>query len=150
MNASPAQLSRRLIVEALNGRNLSVVDELVAADYQELDPMPGQAQGPEGVRQVFGSLHEAFSDLHYEIQEQISEGNRVMTRYVWTGTHDGDLSGIPPTGLRVEVQGVVIDEYRGDQVVRSRFMNDDLTMQRQLGFISSAAPAGYRPFDDEA
>src|ERR1700712_3715430 len=136
VNQTPAQLTRRFIEEALNGRNLDVLDELIAEDYEELDPMPDQLPGRQGVRAVFESLHHAFPDLHREILEQISEGNKVVTRCVWTGTHENDLGGIPATGKRVELKSITIDEWENGMMVRSRFMNDDLEMQRQLGLLA--------------
>jgi steroid delta-isomerase-like uncharacterized protein len=132
---TPAQLTRRFIEEALNGRNLDVIDELIAEDYEELDPMPNQLPGRQGVRDVFQSLLHAFPDLHWEILEQISEGNKVVTRCVWTGTQENDLGGIPATGKRVELKSITIDEWENGMMVRSRFMNDDLEMQRQLGLL---------------
>ena len=104
MTETPAQLTRRFIEEALNGRNLDVIDELIAQDYEELDPMPNQLPGRQGVRDVFQSLLHAFPDLHWEILEQICEGNKVVTRCVWTGTQENDLGGIAATGKRVELE----------------------------------------------
>ncbi len=138
MTETPAQLTRRFIEEALNGRNLDVIDELIAQDYEELDPMPNQLPGRQGVRDVFQSLLHAFPDLHWEILEQICEGNKVVTRCVWTGTQENDLGGIAATGKRVELKSITIDEWENGMMVRSRFMNDDLEMQRQLGLLRPA------------
>src|ERR1700712_1718440 len=138
VNQTPAQLTQRFIEEGLNGRNLGVLDELIAEDYEELDPMPDQRPGRQGVRDVFEALLHAFPDLHWEILEQISEGNKVVTRSVWTGTHENDLGGIPATGKRGELKSITIDEWEDGVMVRSRFMNDDLEMQRQLGLLAPA------------
>ena len=138
MAQNPAALTRRFIEEALNGRNLALLDELVAEDYVELDPMPDQVAGRQGVRDAVESLKYAFPDLHYEILEQITEGNKVVTRCEWTGTHENDLGPIKATGRQVRLKTVTIDEWENGVMVRSRFMNDDLEMQRQLGLLGPA------------
>ena len=80
-------------------------------------------------------LQQAFPDLHWYADEQISDGDRVVTRFHWTGTHQGIFAGIPPTGKSVSVKGVVIDEYRNGLIARSRILSDDLGMMQQLGLI---------------
>lgn len=140
MTQTPAELTRRFIEEALNGRDLAVLDELIAENYVELDPMPDQAGGRQGVRDVFEALQYAFPDLHWEILEQISEGNKVVTRSVWTGTHENDLGSIKATGRQVRLKSITIDEWENGVMVRGRFMNDDLEMQRQLGLLPGVSP----------
>ena len=140
MTQTPAELTRRFIEEALNSRDLAVLNELIADDYVELDPMPDQATGRQGVRDTFEALQYAFPDLHWEILEQISEGNKVVTRSVWTGTHENDLGSIKATGRRVRLKSITIDEWENGVMVRGRFMNDDLEMQRQLGLLPGVSP----------
>ena len=61
-------VTRRLIEEVANGRDLAVMDELVAEDFVEIEPAPGQGPGREGLRQVFASMHRAFPDLHWQTE----------------------------------------------------------------------------------
>ena len=140
MTPTPPELSMRRLNESLNGRYLAVMDEFVAEDFEELDPAPGQGPGREGLKEIFALLHCAFSDMHWEADERNYEGNKVVTRFHWTGTHDGDFIGIPATGKQVRVRGVVIDEYRDAMLVRSRILSDDLGMFQQFGLI--LAPPG--------
>jgi steroid delta-isomerase-like uncharacterized protein len=135
MNDTNKAITRRLIDEVANGRNLDVMDELVAENFIEIEPAPGQGPGRQGLRDVFAIMHQAFPDLHWSTEEQIAEGNKVVTRFIWTGTHKGEFMGIPPTGKSVRVKGIVIDEFEDGMMFRSRILSDDLGMMQQLGLI---------------
>jgi steroid delta-isomerase-like uncharacterized protein len=130
------KVTRRLIEEVANGRDLTVMDELVAEDFVEIEPAPGQGPGREGLRQVFASMHRAFPDLHWQTEEQIAEGNKVVTRFTWSGTHEGEFAGVPATGKTVKVKGIVIDEFEDSVMFRSRILSDDLSLFQQLGAIA--------------
>ena len=79
----------------------------------------------------------AFPDLQVEMQDQIAEGDRVAIRWVASGTHEGDLMGISPTGNRVTVAGMTIDRLADGQIAETWDIHDALGMMRQLGAISS-------------
>jgi predicted ester cyclase len=131
----PAELSRRFIEEVINYRNLNLIDELVAEAYVELDPFPDQPPGRQGVRENTKSVQDAFSDLHWEVLEQVSEGNKVVTRCTWTGTHDGALDSLPATGKQVRIDAVMFDEWENGRKVRSRFLQGEWHMRKQLGLV---------------
>src|SRR4028119_364722 len=100
-------LARRVLEEMFNKGNLDAADELLAPDYVDHDPaMLEDVHGPEGFKEYVGAYRSAFSDIHLEIEDQIAEGDKVVTRWTGTGTHDGELAGIPPTGNRVTLPGV--------------------------------------------
>ena len=63
-------------------------------------PMPIEANGAQGVKEVFATLHEAFPDLHISIEDLIAEGDKVVARERITGTHRGYYMGLPATGKR--------------------------------------------------
>ena len=125
----------RFIEEVLNGKDLAVADELVAKDVVELDPFPGQEQGREGLKELLGMLFAAFPDQHWTIEELIAEGEKVVNRFTWRGTHQGEFMGIPPTGRRVEVKGVVIDRIVEGKIADTRILMDNLGLMQQLGAI---------------
>ena len=91
--------------------------------------MPGLA----GVKDVVRSLRTAFPDLHWTVEEQIAEGDRVLTRFVWTGTHEAEFFGIPPTRRHVTVGGMVIDRIEAAKVQDTRIQMDVFGLMRQLG-----------------
>ena len=130
---------QRFIDEVLNQGKLETADEIVAEDFVELDPLPGQRQGRGGLKEIVGMLRTAFPDMHWSIDETIAAGEKVVTRFTWTGTHNGEFLGIPATGRPVSVKGVVIDRIVGGKMTDSRILMDNLGMMQQLGVISPPA-----------
>ncbi len=129
-------LARRVIEEMFNKGNLDVADELLAPDYVDHDPaMPEDIHGPEGFKQYVSGYRSAFSDLHIEIEEQIAEGDLVATRWTGTGTHDGELAGIAPTGKRVTLPGMEIVRISGGKLVEGWEGYDSMNLMRQLGVM---------------
>jgi steroid delta-isomerase-like uncharacterized protein len=125
----------RFVEEVINQGRLEVADEIVALDFVELDPLPGQSQGREGLKEVIATMRSAFPDIHWVIEETIAEGEKVMSRFTWTGTHKGTFLGIPATGKSVSVKGVVIDRVVGGKMTDSRILMDSLGMMYQLGVM---------------
>jgi steroid delta-isomerase-like uncharacterized protein len=130
---------QRFIDEVLNQGKLETADEIVAEDFVELDPLPGQRQGRGGLKEIVALLRTAFPDMHWSVDETIAAGEKVVTRFTWTGTHKGDFLGIPATGRLVSVKGVVIDRIVGGKMTDSRILMDNLGMMQQLGVISPPA-----------
>jgi steroid delta-isomerase-like uncharacterized protein len=107
----------------------------VAVDFVELDPLPGQQQGREGLKQVIGAFRTAFPDIHWVIEEMVGEGEKVFSRFTWHGTHRGEFFGVPPTGKQIKVKGTVVDRVVAGRMAESRILMDGLSMMRQLGVI---------------
>jgi predicted SnoaL-like aldol condensation-catalyzing enzyme len=85
---------RRFFDEVFHKGNLAVIDELVATDFVDHNPGPGQAPGVEGVKQFFAALRAAMSRLQVDLEHVLAEGDLVMTHVSIRGTHTGDLMGI--------------------------------------------------------
>lgn len=128
----------RFIEEVLNQGRLEVADEIVAEDFVELDPLPGQRQGREGLKEVIGMMRTAFPDLHWVVEETVVSGEKVVSRFTWTGTHRGTFLGIPATGKSVSVKGVVIDRVLDGKMTDSRILMDTFGLMQQLGVVSTA------------
>jgi len=123
------------IEEVINKKNLDAANELVAEDFIEEVPFPGQGPGREGLKFVLNSMFTGFPDMNWTIDEQIAEGEKVVTRFTWTGTHQGEFMGIPATGKKVEVWGVVIDVVRNGLFSESRIIMDTFGLLQQLGVM---------------
>jgi steroid delta-isomerase-like uncharacterized protein len=129
-------LARRVIEQMFNEGNLDVADELLALDYVDHDPsLPEDVHGPEGFKQYVGMYRAAFPDLHVQIEDQLAEGDRVATRWTGTGTHDGELAGIAPTGKRVTVPGMEIVRIANGKLVEGWEGYDSGTLMQQLGVM---------------
>ena len=125
----------RFIEEVINQGNLEAANEIVEENFVELDPLPGQRQGREGLKEVIGMMRSAFPDMHWVVGETIAADEKVVTRFTWTGTHGGTFLGIPATGRSVTVKGVVIDRLAGGKMADSRILMDSLGMLQQLGVV---------------
>lgn len=77
----------------------------------------------------------AFPDLHVQIEDQLAEGDRVATRWTGTGTHNGELAGIPATGKQVTLPGMEIVRIADGKLVEGWEGYDSGTLMRQLGVM---------------
>jgi steroid delta-isomerase-like uncharacterized protein len=123
------------VEEVINQGQLERVDDLVALDFVELDPLPGQQQGREGLKQVIKAFRSAFPDIHWAIEEMVGEGDKVFSRFTWHGTHRGEFFGVLATGRQITVKGMVVDRVVNGRMAESRILMDGLSMMRQLGVV---------------
>ena len=133
-SAGPKAVMRRYYEEAWNGRDIAVLDALLAVDYVNHTPfVPGLPAGPEGVPLVMQALWTAFPDLRFTIEDLIAEDDRVATRTVLRGTHQGEFMGAPPTYRPIEVGMISIERIANDRIAEHWRISDDLALMRQLG-----------------
>lgn len=126
---------RKFVDEVINQNRMERMEDLVVEDFVELDPMPGQRQGREGLKEVIGAMRAAFPDMHWVVEEMVAEEDKVVTRFTWTGTHRGTFLGVPATGRSVKVKGVAIDQLESCKLSYSRLMMDSLGIMQQLGAV---------------
>ena len=84
-------------------------------------------------------MRAAFPDIDFAIKEQISEGDKVASRFEWTGTHKAAFMGIPATGRQVRVWGIVIDRLVEGRIKDTRIIMDSLGLMMQLGALPPPA-----------
>ena len=129
-------LFRRVMEEALNRGNISLVDELFAPDFVEHEELPpGIPAGREAVKQLSTMFRSAFPDFKVTIDDIIAEGDKVVVRSTWSGTHKGAFMGIPPTGKSVSFGVFDIARFAGGKVVEHWGQMDNMGMMQQLGAI---------------
>jgi steroid delta-isomerase-like uncharacterized protein len=129
-------LVRRLMEEVFNRGNKSLVDELFAPDFVEREELPpGIPPDRESVKQFSTMFGSAFPDFKVTIDDIIAEGDKVVVRSTWSGTHKGEFMGIPPTGKSVSFG--VFDTIRiaGGKFVEHWGQMDTMRMMQQLGVI---------------
>ena len=135
---SNKEVIRKFLEEVINQNRLDRADDLVVEDFVELDPLPGQRQGREGLKEVLRMMRAAFPDIHWMVEEMVAEGDTVASRFTWTGTHRGEFLGVPATGRSVVVKGMVLDQLVGGKMSKSRILMDSLGMMQQLGAVPGA------------
>jgi steroid delta-isomerase-like uncharacterized protein len=129
----------REMVRAWNAHDADGVARYVSDDFvSESDTLPAPLHGPEAVRQEVHMYVRAFSDLRFEIEQLLSSGDYVTMRWTATGTHDGDLMGIPATHKHVVTHGCTVEEVRDGRAVREWVYWDSGNMLRQIGVIPGA------------
>ena len=95
----------------------------------------------EGFRQLAAVFLAAFPGGEHSIDDMIGEGDKVVTRITYRGTHTGDLMGIPPTGKHVAVSAMTIDQIADGKIVETWRLFDQLSMMQQLGVIPTPEEA---------
>jgi len=134
------ELLHRFIDEVINGRDLDrALAELVAEDFVEQNPLPGQGPGRAGLGDVLAGMFAGFPDLRWDIQEAVVEADRVASFSFWTGTHQGEFLGIPATGRSVKVEAWNLDRFQDGQLTESRVIMDVIGLLTQLGAIPAPA-----------
>jgi steroid delta-isomerase-like uncharacterized protein len=129
-------LIRRLFEEVWNQGHLALVAEFYNPDHVEHTPT-GPLQGFEALKQFIAMYRSAFPDVHFTIEDQIAEGDRVATRWSARGTHQGPLMGIPPTGKQVMVTAIGLGRFAGGKLVEGWNEVDMLGLMQQLGVVPS-------------
>ena len=132
---SNSNVVRRFFEEVLNQGNVDAAGQFFWEDMVEQVPFPGQGPGLEGLKDVLRGLRAAFPDMHWTVQEQIAEGDKVLSRFEWTGTHRGTFLGVPATDRPVTVWGMVIDRLEGGRIKDTRIIMDTLGLMMQLGVV---------------
>jgi len=123
----------KLIEDGFNKGNLSVVDEIFAVDAKE--NQRGNADGPEGAKQVINTLRRWFPDFNMRTEDMAAVGDRVWMRFKASGTNLGSVMGNPPTGKKVIIDVVDIVRFRDGKIVEHWGVPDQLGMMLQLGLI---------------
>lgn len=138
MNDPKRTVIARYFDELFNQGKVELVDELLHPEYVNHSPgSPDLPRGRDGVKLVVAALRSAFPDLRYTVEDLVVGDDAVAVRVTMTGTHRGDLFGIPPTGRTVHAATMQIERFREGRIVAHHRITDDLTMMRQLGVIAS-------------
>ena len=136
---------QRWFSEVVSNGDMSSLDELCAVCHPAfvmvqgvVEPAP---QGISGLKELIGRLRTAFPDLTATVEEQVAEGDKVVSRVTMSGTHQGEFMGIPATGKSFTVGGASIWEVRGGQLISEWVSWDSMSMLQQLGVVPAPAPA---------
>jgi predicted ester cyclase len=133
-------LARRVVEELFNqDGNLEAADELFTSDYVCYVAGFEDLHGAEAVRHFAATKRQAIPDLKNTIEDQVAEGEKVVTRYRTQGTHQGETEAFgPPAHKRIDIQGMVIDRLSGGKIAESWIVYDALGIMQQLGMIPEA------------
>jgi steroid delta-isomerase-like uncharacterized protein len=134
MSRENKAIVRRLFEEVWNERKLDVIGELISPSHALHDPnISGSQIGPDAYKQRVIWLTTAFPDLHFAIEDMVSEKDKLVVFWVISGTHKGEYEGIPPTQKKISVEGITINEIANGKILDSYVSWDALGLLRQLG-----------------
>jgi steroid delta-isomerase-like uncharacterized protein len=139
MSQQNKQVALRLY-ELVNAGNIEGIGELVAEDYLEHDPLPGQGSGREGVIDRFSMLSSALAPT-FTVDDVIAEGDRVVVRWTNAGTHVGEFAGMPPSGRTFVIAGIDIYRVADGRLAEHWHVVDQLAMLTQLGALPAPSAA---------
>jgi len=135
MSEKHEAIARRVIEEVWNKGKLDAIAELFTPDYVNHDPV-NRTKGLEAYKDFVKKYRDAFPDCRLEIDEVFSAGERVAVRWRYSGTHKGQLEGMPPTGRHVTGTGISIDHFSGERI-REAFTDwDALGLMQQIGVVT--------------
>jgi steroid delta-isomerase-like uncharacterized protein len=119
------------------GGNLDAAEEIYAPNYVGHEPTFGDIVGVESAKQFAADYRQAFPDLQATIEDQVAEGDKVVTRFTSRGTHQGETEDFgPPTGTRIEVTGITIEQFSEEGKIVEDWTNfDALGLMQQLGLV---------------
>ena len=124
----------RLLIDIFNRGTLNDADGLLSSNYVYRGP-GGDVHGAAGWKQLARMYRTAFPDVIMTIDEQIAEGDKVVTRFTARGTHRGELAGVAASGRLVTVPCLTIDRIVGGQIVETFELFDQLGMFQAIGTL---------------
>jgi steroid delta-isomerase-like uncharacterized protein len=130
-------LVRRWFEEVWNQGRESTIDELFLPDAvaHGLGDSEADVRGPAEFKVFVKNMRSSIPDTHVRIDDIICEGDRVAVRVTLEGTHTGDGLGVPPSGRKVSIQGMVIARMEGGRIVEGWNSYDQLGLLRQIGAL---------------
>lgn len=126
---------RREVEEVWNGKRLDLLDEIFAANFVNHDPNNPQVTDRESFRVWASAVLNGFPDLYLTIDDVVAEGDKVACRWTHHGTHLGELPGLPATGKKTTITGIIIYRFAKGKVVEAWWSRDLLGLMQQLGVI---------------
>jgi predicted ester cyclase len=131
----PKTIVRRFVDEYQTAGDERAFAELLHPDVVDHSRPPGIAAGAAGVRQQFDGFRAAFDGFRAEILDLLAEGDKVITRKVFRGVHNGSFQGMAPTGTEVEIHVIDIVRVQEGRIVEHWNCVDRLGLLAQLGAL---------------
>ncbi len=137
MPASDESVVRRFYEELCNGRQNGIAAELFTDSHRFHDPQISAADGPQGVADTV-AVYQNGVDGHWQIEELFSAGDRVVVRWTGSGTHVGEVNGIPPTNKEIRVDAISIHRMEAGKIAETWEVWDTLGFLQQIGVVPTA------------
>lgn len=129
------RIARRYPEEVATGRNLDLIDELLAEGYVEHGPFGGETHGPEADREQMRAMLAAVPDFEAIVEDVVAEGDTVAMRVTLRGTHEGEMMGVEGTGKAFEIGNTVFTRIEDGKIVERWIQPDVLGFMQQVGAV---------------
>ena len=141
MSEENKEKMRRVLEEAFGQGKVEVMDEVLHAEFVCWDPNSetGEIRGADTIKGEIEYFRNAVPDLTYKVEDQIAEGNEVVSRWKASGTHQGEFFGVAGSGKRIEMSGIQIDRFdESGKLVEEWPEYDLLGAMQQIGAVSES------------
>ncbi len=137
IEANKASMER--FVQFINTASAALADELVSPDAVFHVPgRPEPVSGPQGYLTIIAMMRDGFPDIQWALEQMVAEGDTVAARFVMRGTHQGNFSGVPPTGRKIEVQALNFYRWSDGQIIEEFGQPDMMSLLQQIGALPGA------------
>lgn len=128
-------------LKEINAHNIDAFDRYLTPDFVEHEEVPGvEGSGSEVPKAFFGMVFTAFPDMRMEILDTAVDSDKVWWRFRMTGTNTGEFMGMPPTGKKIDIEGIDVLRMEGDRAAEHWGVTDQMKMMQQLGLVPEQAP----------
>lgn len=132
MSESAEKTFRAMMEEVWNKKSQGAVEKYISPDYIGRNP-DGDLRGRDGFEQLFETYTTAFPDCNVSIEQLVSQGDWVAFHYIWSGTQQGELAGVAPSGRSVSIHGIGFAKIEDGKVAEDRVVWDTLKLMQQIG-----------------
>jgi len=139
MSKQNQEIFSQIWEEVWNKGNIGAADKLIASNYSHHDPAQKFEPGLAGFKKRVSEVRAAFPDIHFTVDEMISEDDKVVSRWTAHATHKADFLGVPATGKRIVTTGIAISRYADGKTVETWSNWDALGLLQQLGAIPQSS-----------
>jgi steroid delta-isomerase-like uncharacterized protein len=131
----PKAIVQAFVKEVQNDGNIDAAGKYIAEDYVEHSPMPGTPSGLDGAKSIFSMIRAGLPDHDAVIHDQVVEGDKVVTRKSFNGTHKGEFLGVPATGKPVTIDVIDIVRVNNGKIVEHWNIVDVMSVMHQIGAL---------------
>ena len=135
MSEANKKVVRRFIEEGAAKNDHRVIDETLSPNFVHHNPIPGVPGNAEGIKMGIAAFRQAFPDYRLAIMDLVAEGDKVASRIRFTGTHKGELMGMPPTGKSVQTEFWHIERIANGRIAERWSLFDQWGLMQQLGAV---------------
>jgi predicted ester cyclase len=135
MSDQNTRTTRRVLVELFENGNMDAADELAHPEFVNHEAPPDNPQGPEGLKETITWLRGLWGPMHFDVEDEIVDGDKVVARVVMHGRHIGEFLGKQPTGKEFATKQIHIWRLEDGKVIEHWSVRDDLGQALQLGLL---------------